>query len=127
MHILILHSFNSINAYLLCVISVYTYSFIRPQNDHHEDSDDEEFHDFPEESDFEVHQDVESEEEFDDSDEEIHEHNDYDEPLYEGASISVGESLMAILTFSFKYKLTSACLSAMLKLILLFIPEPNLF
>lgn len=34
---------------------------------------------------------------------------------------------MAILTFSLKFKLTGACLVALLKLILLFIPTPNLF
>lgn len=127
MHILISQSFNPINVYLLCVIRSYTYSFIRPQDDRHEDSDDEEFHDFPEENDFVDNQDVDSDDEFDDDDQKNNEHNDYDDPWHEGASFSVGESLMAISMFSLKYKLTSACLSAMLKLILLFISEPNLF
>ncbi|KAK0072715.1 hypothetical protein PV325_010934 [Microctonus aethiopoides] len=102
----------------------------RPQDDRHEDSDDEEFqefYDFPEENDFADYQDVGSDDEFDDDDQENYEHNDYDDPLYEGASLSVGESLSTILTFSLKYKLTLACLSDMLKLILLFIPKPNLF
>ncbi|KAK0165748.1 hypothetical protein PV328_004243 [Microctonus aethiopoides] len=62
-----------------------------PQDDRHEDSDDEEFqefYDFPEENDFADYQDVGSDDEFDDDDQENYEHNDYDDPLYEGASLS---------------------------------------
>ncbi|KAK0158058.1 hypothetical protein PV327_011188, partial [Microctonus hyperodae] len=55
------------------------------------------------------------------------EENNYEQPPYNGAPISVGESLMAILSLSLKFKLTGTCLVALLNLIMLFIPTPNLF
>lgn len=50
-----------------------------------------------------------------------------DEPLYPGANLSVGDSLIAILTFFQSEHLTGASLSKLLSLIQLHLPEPNKF
>ena len=41
----------------------------------------------------------------------------WDEPLYEGSSLTVAESLMAIFTFTLRHKITNVCLGDMLQLI----------
>ena len=49
-----------------------------------------------------------------------------DRPIYEGASLTIDQSMMLILTFSFKYGLTGQCLTDLLILISLHCRAPNL-
>ena len=51
--------------------------------------------------------------------------NDANKPIYEGARISVGESILSILTVTLRFKVTGVLLSYILSLILLHCTEPN--
>lgn len=50
-----------------------------------------------------------------------------DEPIYDGAPISIFESMMSIMALAMQNKLTGVCVAGILKLISLHLPQPNNF
>lgn len=69
---------------------------------------------------------------FDDSDSESDDNeedngNGFDLPLYNGASISLGESILSILMMIIRHTINSVLLTDILKIIRLLFPHPNIF
>ncbi|KAK3929174.1 Protein piccolo [Frankliniella fusca] len=91
-----------------------------------DEEDDELFQDALEEQEEILSSEDEEENDDDEADNNPFDQQHDDPPLYNHASLTQAEAMLAILVFCMKHKITGACLKDLLQLLHLFIPSPNL-
>lgn len=107
----------------------------RDDDDNYDETSGDDSNGFDDYNDSDIYEDAE--EEFDDSDRDVGNNSENEgepehqpdpeenPPLYDGAPLSMAESLSCILTFALRYALTGVALAALLELIFIHCPRPN--